>query len=115
MRHLLFCLVFLSCGDVEPLEFDQRDASQVEGLWHRVPNVNWVWHISNGLMTQSVFDFNQEIIENKYAYEASHDTLRLVHLESLDTSYYRIYFFTPDSFSATQLRPFGLIHHLVRF
>lgn len=122
----LFCLLFvfsaLACGDVEPLEFDQYDASQVDGLWHRnAPNYNWTWYFSDGLMTQSVYDFGQKIIENGYAYSASHDTLRLIRLIDfgsfgpVDTIYYKIYFFTPDSFSATQLKPFGLVHHLVRF
>lgn len=124
--RILSCLVFVllaqSCADVEPLEFDPYDVSQVQGLWHRnAPNYNWTWYFSDGLLTQSVYDFGQTIVENEYAYSSSHDTLRLIRLVDfgnfgpVDTFYYRIYFFTPDSFSATQLKPFGLVHHLVRF
>lgn len=112
----IFCLaLFAGCSDLNPVEFDHYDASQVEGLWHRVNNPDWVCHFSDGLLTQSIFGFNTEIVENKLAYTTTRDTVKMRELMGGELRVWVVYFEDENNFTATAVQPLGLVHQFTKF
>lgn len=112
----IFCLaLFSSCADLNPVEFDHYDARQVEGLWHRQLNEDWVCHFSDGLLTQSVFGLNAEIIQDKYAYRTNEDSVFMRDLTNGKMRIWTVYFEDENNFTATVVQPFGLVHKFTKF
>lgn len=116
MRNLIFAMLLLSaCKDSEPPAFDPFDASQVAGFWHREGQVQWSYHFSDGLLTRSVFDFNAEIINDKFAYKTSRDTLKMFDLSSGQERVWTLYFFDENNFESRDTDPTGFSHRFTRY
>lgn len=120
VKNVLLFVFFMfagACADSEPPGFDPRDASQLTGLWRQQGALaKWVWHFDgNGLLTQSIFDFNAEVWTNKKAYWTSADTLRTFDLDSGVEKAYTVYFESGATAILTDTSAHGLSHKLVRF
>ena len=111
---ILICLSS-SCRDVEPLEFDPLDASQVTGVWYQYPDKSWVWYFDgNGLLTQKLYGLKTTLWTNEAAYWTRRDTLRFQDFNGGNVKTYLIEFQGADTFKMkpTQL---GLNNILIRF
>jgi len=98
MKRILFALLlFTSCRDQYPEEFNQKDAAQLEGLWRAEMHPHRFWNFSDGVLHQQVFDFNQLIIEHWYGYETRADTLFLREMLEPDERLIFTVYFDNDS------------------
>lgn len=83
MRYwfLFLISIFAACRDQYPAEFNPKDASQLEGLWHNEPQPampqRWVWHFSDGLLTRTRYDFDVALVDHFFAFETRADSLFL--------------------------------------
>ena len=98
MRKTLFLFLFLaSCRDQYAVEFDPYGASQIEGLWRAEAHPYWTYHFSDGVFTQTIYDFNTPLIERYWAFKTRNDS---IFCEDLTTpNVFRTYkvFFNTDS------------------
>lgn len=86
MATLIPLLFLLSCKDVDTVEFNQRDAGQINGLWRGVQHPNWeYWFVlsksaqgqTSGMLIQQVVDFGTSLVRHEYACRTSKDTIFL--------------------------------------
>lgn len=91
MKKLLFIfLLFTGCRDQYAPDFNPLDASQIEGIWRGEKYPYWVYHFSDGVLVQSIFDLNVPyLVENYWAYKTSADTIFLLDIQDMDTA--RVY------------------------
>lgn len=117
MKKYLWLLAFgfWACADVEPLEFDPYDASQVTGVWYQYPDKNWVWYFDGkGFLAQKVYGFNTTLWTNEAAYWTRRDTLRFMDFNTGNIKTLLVEFSSPDTMEIRPI-PLGLKNILIRF
>lgn len=80
MRYLFvfFLSWFASCRDQYGPEFNPKDAEQIEGLWRQETSPFWYYHFSDGLLHQSIIDFQiPNLVEHYYGFRTKQDTIFL--------------------------------------
>lgn len=105
MKYTLFTLLlFTACRDQYPVDFNPKDAAQLEGLWRAELHPHRFWHFNNGVLHQQVFGFGQQIIEHWYGYETRADTLFLREMvEPDERQIFTVYFETDSTVTLTDV------------
>lgn len=110
MRYWFLFLIstFAACRDQYPTDFNQKDAAQLEGLWHNEPQqaapLRWVWHFSDGLLTRTRYDFDVAIADHFFAFETRADSLFLREMvEPDERQIFTVYFETDSTVTLTDV------------
>ena len=75
---LIWLTITEGCRDQYGAEFYPKDAEQVEGLWRQETSPFWYYHFSDGLLHQSIIDFQiPNLVEHYYGFRTNQDTIFL--------------------------------------
>lgn len=119
MKKTIVWLLFLSfvlvailslerCRDQYPVEFDHMNAEQIEGLWRGDQHPHWFYHFSDGVLHQSIYDFNVVIVEHWYGYTVNEDTIFLKNMVKEQEPRILTVYFESDSV-CTLKESFGML------